>query len=124
MGVVIGGEEHESSYKQAASPRYHAREAAIVRARAEGALVVLGSATPSLESWERTERGQAIRLTLPDRAAGAQLPSVQVVDLRTVMREAQARFDHDQANAAREERVHRARFGSYFYAADKDDKPV
>lgn len=43
---------------------------------------------------------------------------------RTVMREAQARFDHDQANAAREERVHRARFGSYFYAADKDDKPV
>jgi primosomal protein N' (replication factor Y) (superfamily II helicase) len=88
VGVVIVDEEHESSYKQAETPRYHAREAAIMRARAEGAVVVLGSATPSLESWERTERGQAIRLTLPDRAAGAQLPAVHVVDLRTVLREA------------------------------------
>ena len=90
VGVVIVDEEHESSYKQSETPRYHAREAAIVRARAEGAVVVLGSATPSLESWERAERGQAIRLTLPDRAAGAQLPSVQVVDLRVVMREGRA----------------------------------
>ena len=90
VGVVIVDEEHESSYKQSETPRYHAREAAIVRARAEGAVIVLGSATPSLESWQRTERGQAIRLTLPDRAAGAQLPSVQVVDLRTVMRAAVA----------------------------------
>ncbi len=90
VGVVIVDEEHEASYKQSETPRYHAREAAIVRARAEGAVVVLGSATPSLESWERTERGQAKRLSLPDRAAGATLPSVQVVDLRTVMREAVA----------------------------------
>jgi primosomal protein N' (replication factor Y) len=90
VGVVIVDEEHESSYKQAETPRYHAREAAIVRARAEGAVVVLGSATPSLESWERAERGQAIRLSLPDRAAGAQLPPVQVIDLRTVMRDAMA----------------------------------
>ena len=88
VGVVIVDEEHESSYKQAETPRYHAREAAIVRAREEGAVVVLGSATPSLESWERTERGQAVRLLLPDRAAGATLPVVRVVDLRTVMREA------------------------------------
>ncbi len=90
VGVVIVDEEHESSYKQSETPRYHAREAAIVRARVEGAVVVLGSATPSLESWERAERGQAIRLTLPDRAAGALLPSVQVVDLRTVTRDAVA----------------------------------
>jgi len=90
VGVVIVDEEHESSYKQSETPRYHAREAAIVRARAEGAVVVLGSATPSLESWERAERGQAIRLTLPDRAAGAMLPAVQVVDLRTVTRDAVA----------------------------------
>lgn len=90
VGVVIVDEEHEASYKQAEAPRYHAREAAIVRARAEGAVVVLGSATPSLESWERAERGQAIKLSLPDRAAGARLPDVHVVDLRTVMREAVA----------------------------------
>ncbi len=82
VGVVIVDEEHESSYKQSETPRYHAREAAIVRARAEGALVVLGSATPSLETWERADRGQAVRLTLPDRAGGAQLPPVQVVDMR------------------------------------------
>ncbi len=90
VGVVIVDEEHESSYKQSETPRYHAREAAIVRARAEGAVVVLGSATPSLESWERAERGQSIQLTLPARAGGAQLPSVQVVDMRDIMREALA----------------------------------
>ncbi|WP_052574239.1 replication restart helicase PriA [Gemmatimonas aurantiaca] len=84
VGVVIVDEEHEGSYKQAETPRYHAREAAIVRARAEGALVVLGSATPSLESWERANRGQATRLTLPDRAGGASLPPVQLVDMRAV----------------------------------------
>lgn len=90
VGVVIVDEEHESSYKQSETPRYHAREAAIVRARIEGAVVVLGSATPSMESWERAERGQAIRLTLPARAGGAQLPSVEVVDMRSVMRGALA----------------------------------
>jgi primosomal protein N' (replication factor Y) len=90
VGVVIVDEEHESSYKQSETPRYHAREAAIVRARAEGALVVLGSATPSLESWERADRGQSVRLTLPDRAAGAQLPPVAVVDMRVAVREALA----------------------------------
>jgi primosomal protein N' (replication factor Y) len=90
VGVVIVDEEHDGSYKQSEAPRYHAREAAIVRARAEGALVVLGSATPSLESWERADRGQAIRLTLPDRAGGAQLPPVQLVDMRTVTKEALA----------------------------------
>ena len=90
VGVVIVDEEHESSYKQSETPRYHAREAAIVRARAEGAIVVLGSATPSLESWERANRGQSIRLTLPARAAGAQLPDVSVVDLRAIVRQAVA----------------------------------
>jgi len=90
VGVVIVDEEHEASYKQSETPRYHAREAAIVRAKREGAVVVLGSATPSLESWERAERGSAVRLSLPDRAGGAKLPSVQVVDLRTVMRAAVA----------------------------------
>ncbi|MGV3707922.1 MAG: replication restart helicase PriA, partial [Gemmatimonas sp.] len=87
VGVIIVDEEHESSYKQGETPRYHAREAAIMRARFEGAISVLGSATPSLESWERAERGQTSRISLPERTGGGQLPSVSVVDLRTVTRE-------------------------------------
>ncbi len=87
VGVIIVDEEHDASYKQAETPRYHAREAAIVRGRAEGAVVVLGSATPSLETWERAARGQVTRLSLPLRATGASLPTVSVVDLREVMRE-------------------------------------
>ena len=82
LGAVVVDEEHESSYKQGEAPRYHAREVAIVRARAEGAVVVLGSATPSLESWTNATSGKYELLTLPARAGGARLPTVQVVDLR------------------------------------------
>ena len=82
LGAIIVDEEHESSYKQGEAPRYHAREVAIVRARAEGAVVVLGSATPSLESWTNAASGKYELLTLPDRAGGAKLPRVHVVDLR------------------------------------------
>jgi primosomal protein N' (replication factor Y) len=82
LGAIVVDEEHESSYKQGEAPRYHAREVAIVRARAEGAVVVLGSATPCLESWANTEAGKYELLTLPDRAGGAKLPAVHVVDLR------------------------------------------
>src|SRR4051812_36108683 len=83
LGAIVVDEEHESSYKQGEAPRYHAREVAIVRARAEGAVVVLGSATPSLESWANAQSGKYELLTLPERAGGAQLPKVAVVDLRT-----------------------------------------
>ena len=82
LGAIVVDEEHESSYKQGESPRYHARETAIVRARQEGAVVVLGSATPSLESWVNAERGKYRLLTLPDRVGGANLPAVEAVDLR------------------------------------------
>ena len=82
LGAIIVDEEHESSYKQGEAPRYHAREVAIVRARAEGAVVVLGSATPSLESWTNATSGKFELLTLPDRAGGARLPNVHIVDLR------------------------------------------
>jgi primosomal protein N' (replication factor Y) len=82
LGAIVVDEEHESSYKQGEAPRYHAREVATVRARAEGAVVVLGSATPSLESWTNAASGKYELLTLPDRVGGAQLPVVQVVDLR------------------------------------------
>jgi primosomal protein N' (replication factor Y) len=88
LGAIIVDEEHESSYKQGEAPRYHARELAIVRARAEGAVVVLGSATPSLESWVNAASGKYRLLTLPERVGGARLPSIEVVDIRPQQRPA------------------------------------
>ena len=82
LGAIIVDEEHESSYKQGETPRYHARELAIVRARLEESVVVLGSATPSLESWTNASAGKYTLLTLPDRVGGGRLPDVDVVDLR------------------------------------------
>src|SRR5690606_26520350 len=88
LGAVIVDEEHESSYKQSDAPRYHAREVAVVRARLNGAVCVLGSATPSLESWVRVRRGRIQRLALPIRAGAGRLPKVDVVDLRASREEA------------------------------------
>ena len=82
LGAIIVDEEHEGSYKQAEAPRYHAREVAIVRARNEGAVVVLGSATPSLESWTNTTAGKYRKLSLPDRVGGGRLPTIDVVNMR------------------------------------------
>src|SRR5690606_17164655 len=93
LGAIIVDEEHESSYKQGESPRYHAREVAVMRARLTGAVCVLGSATPSLESWLRTEQGKFRRLTLPDRAGAGRLPHVEVVDLRAAREDAQRRAE-------------------------------
>jgi primosomal protein N' (replication factor Y) len=83
LGVVVVDEEHDSSYKQSEAPRYHARDLAVVRAHARGAVCVLGSATPSLESWHNARTGKFRRLLLPDRVGGGALPTVRVVDLRT-----------------------------------------
>jgi primosomal protein N' (replication factor Y) len=83
LGAIIVDEEHEGSYKNGETPRYHAREVAVVRARQEGAVVVLGSATPSLESWLNAETGKYRLLSLPDRVGAARLPAVEVVDLRS-----------------------------------------
>jgi primosomal protein N' (replication factor Y) (superfamily II helicase) len=85
LGAIIVDEEHESSYKQGETPRYHAREVAIVRARGEGAVTVLGSATPSLESWANATTGKFTLLTLPDRVGGGKLPDIQVIDLRKLV---------------------------------------
>jgi primosomal protein N' (replication factor Y) len=82
LGAIIVDEEHEASYKQGESPRYHAREVAIVRARNEGAVVVLGSATPSLESWTNAAARKYHLLTLPERVGGGRLPSIEVVNMR------------------------------------------
>ncbi len=82
LGAIIVDEEHETSYKQGETPRYHAREVAIVRARLEGAIVVLGSATPSLESWANADSGKYTLLSLPERVGGGRLPKIEIVDLR------------------------------------------
>jgi len=89
LGVIVVDEEHEASYKQGESPRYHAREVAIVRAREAGAVCVLGSATPSLESWENARSGKYRLLSLPERVGGGALPRVEVVDLRVATRAAE-----------------------------------
>ncbi|HEY3286401.1 MAG TPA: primosomal protein N' [Gemmatimonadaceae bacterium] len=82
LGAIVVDEEHEATYKQGEAPRYHAREVAIVRAREAGAVVVLGSATPSLESWTNAQSGKYQLLSLPDRVGGGALPGVRIVDLR------------------------------------------
>lgn len=82
LGLVVVDEEHEPSFKQASTPRYHAREVAWMRARHSGAAVVLGSATPSLETWQRTLNGELTCLRLTRRLAGGELPAVRIADLR------------------------------------------
>ena len=82
LGVVVVDEEHDGSYKQSEAPRYHARDLAIMRAQANGAVCVLGSATPSLETWSNARTGKFARLSLPERVGGARLPDVRVIDLR------------------------------------------
>jgi len=86
LGVVVVDEEHDGSYKQSEAPRYHARDMAVLRSFQEGALCVLGSATPSLESWRNAERGKFSLISLPDRVAGGRLPPVRLVDLRSERR--------------------------------------
>lgn len=81
VGLIIMDEEHESSYKQESAPRYHARTVAKKLAEIHGCPLVLGSATPSLESAFAAQEGQFRLLQLPYRAADAQLPSVEIVDL-------------------------------------------
>ena len=82
VGAIIVDEEHEASYKQGEAPRYHARDVAVMRAKAEGGIVILGSATPSLESWANAQRETFKLVTLPDRVGGGALPKVHVVDMR------------------------------------------
>ncbi|MBL0921350.1 MAG: primosomal protein N' [Phycisphaerales bacterium] len=81
LGLIIVDEEHDDSYKQDQAPRYHGRDVAIKRAQVEGCPVVLGSATPSLESWRNALDGRHALHELPERVGGARLPRVDVVDL-------------------------------------------
>lgn len=87
LGMIIIDEEHESAYKSETVPRYHAREAALVRARLSGAMLVLGSATPSLEAYTKALKGEYSLHRLTRRAkAGSLLPEVEIVDLREEFR--------------------------------------
>lgn len=83
LGLIIVDEEHDASYKQENSPRYHGRDLAVLRARLEGASIVLGSATPSLESMLNARRGKYSLLRMDHRADGQRLPLTRVLDMRS-----------------------------------------
>ena len=81
LGLIVVDEEHDPSYKQDETPRYHARDVAVVRAKIEGAAVVLGSATPSLESWQNAQDGKYALARVAHRVAGRALPTVHLVNM-------------------------------------------
>ncbi|HTU21505.1 MAG TPA: primosomal protein N' [Gemmataceae bacterium] len=82
LGLIVIDEEHESTFKQESTPRYHGRDVAVMRARLENIPIILGSATPSLESWHNAQRGQYTLLSLPQRVLDRPLPHVGLIDLR------------------------------------------
>jgi primosomal protein N' (replication factor Y) len=82
LGLIVVDEEHDQSYKQEETPRYNGRDVAIVRAQAAGACVVLGSATPSLESRYNAQRGKYTLLELPERIEKRPMPRVELIDMR------------------------------------------
>jgi primosomal protein N' (replication factor Y) (superfamily II helicase) len=86
LGLMVVDEEHDGAYKQDESPRYHGRDVAVMRARIEACPVVLGSATPSVESYANARAGKYRELRLPQRIAAQGLPKVEIVDRRAVLR--------------------------------------
>lgn len=82
LALIVVDEEHDTSYKQADLPRYHARDVAVMRAKAAEATIVLGSATPSLESWANAQNGKYSLLTLKQRVGRRPLPQVSLIDMR------------------------------------------
>ena len=98
LGIIVVDEEHDTSYKQQESPRYNARDVAIVRARRVAAAVVMGSATPTIESYHKALEGRYSLYELPERISGGTLPKVEVVDMRS-------RGDSDSISRAAEEAI-------------------
>ncbi|CRF28787.1 primosome assembly protein PriA [Mycobacterium tuberculosis] len=117
IGLIIIDEEHESTYKQEESPKYHARDVAIARAFEHKAAVVLGSATPSLESMHRTSREAALSatpdrpvfelLSMPSRVEGRPLPRVHIVDMREELKNGNRSMFSRALYKAIEERLHK-----------------
>ena len=87
LALIIVDEEQDSSYKQEETPRYHARDVAVMRAKMAGAVVVLGSATPSLESYYNAKKNKYTLVELPDRVERRPLPEVEIVDMRQEFQE-------------------------------------
>ena len=87
LALIIVDEEHDSSYKQEETPRYHARDIAVVRAKMANAVVVLGSATPSLESYFNAKKNKYALVELPDRIQSRPLPEVEIIDMRQEFQE-------------------------------------
>ena len=87
LGLILVDEEHDQSYKQEETPRYNARDVAVMRAKLAGAVVVLGSATPSLESWQNTVQGKYTRIEMNDRVMNRPLPEVELIDMRREFQE-------------------------------------
>ena len=87
LALIIVDEEHDSSYKQEETPRYHARDVAVMRAKMSNAVVVLGSATPSLESYFNAKKNKYALVELPDRVESRPLPEVEIVDMRLEFQE-------------------------------------
>ena len=81
LGLIVVDEEHDPSYKQQEGARYSARDLAVYRGKLESATVLLGSATPSLETWQRANEGRYLRLALPARIGGGAFPTVRLVDM-------------------------------------------
>jgi primosomal protein N' (replication factor Y) len=90
LGLIVVDEEHEHTYKQEEAPRYHARDVATMRGQMANAVVVLGSATPSLESYYNCRRGKFTLLQLPQRVDDQKMPHVRVVDMRQARRDGKA----------------------------------
>ncbi|MGL4942874.1 MAG: replication restart helicase PriA [Thermoguttaceae bacterium] len=101
LGLIVIDEEHEQTFKQDSAPRYHARAVAQVRARNADAVLILGSATPSLETYFAAERGRIDKITMLNRIGKRQMPDVKIVDLRDEVRRGLTR-------GAIHERLHRA----------------
>jgi primosomal protein N' (replication factor Y) len=102
LGIVVVDEEHDGSFKQDEGVRYHGRDVALVRAQRASALCILGSATPSLESFAAARAGRYRLLAMPDRATARPLPSVEILDLRTYQPDGEAMLSAPLAQAIAE----------------------
>jgi primosomal protein N' (replication factor Y) len=87
LGLILVDEEHDQSYKQEETPRYNARDVAVMRAKLEGAVVAMGSATPSLESWQNSASAKYTRIEMRDRVMNRPLPQVELIDMRREFQE-------------------------------------
>lgn len=105
LGLIIIDEEHEPSYKSEQVPRYHARETAIYRAKLEGASVVLGSATPSLEAYYRCRKGDYVLLELKSRVREGNLPHVWIADMREELKKGNRSIFSDQLRELIQDRL-------------------